>query len=57
MAERDKSRDSGIGNQTLNRTQAEEQIQDPVLADVGEDKEDEVELVWPADPGLDVQLV
>jgi hypothetical protein len=54
MAGRD--RDSGIGNQTLDRKQAEEQIQDPVLADVGEDKEDKVELEGPADPGLDAQL-
>jgi hypothetical protein len=54
MAGRDQ--DSGIGNQTLDRTQAEEQIQDPVIADVGEDKEDEAELVGLANPGLDAQL-
>jgi hypothetical protein len=54
MAGRDRDRDSGIGNQTLDRTQAEEeQIQDPVLADVREDEEDEVELVGPPNPGLD----
>jgi hypothetical protein len=46
-----------MGNQTLDRTQAEEeQIQDPVLADVREDEEDEVKLVEPADPGIDEQL-
>jgi hypothetical protein len=56
MAGRDQDRDSGIGNQTLDRKQAEEQIQDPVLADVREDKEDEVELVGPDNPGLDAQL-
>jgi hypothetical protein len=50
MAGRDRDQDSGIGNQTLDRTQTEEQIQDPVLADVGEDEEDKVELVGIADP-------
>jgi hypothetical protein len=58
MAGRDRrDRGSGIGNQTLNQTQAEEeQIQDPVLADVREDKEDDAELSGLADPGLDKQL-
>jgi hypothetical protein len=56
MAGRDRDQDIGISNQTLDRTQADEQIQDPVLADVGEDKEDKVEPVGPANPGLDAQL-
>jgi hypothetical protein len=57
MAGRDRNRDSGIGNQTLDQTQTEEeQIQDPGLADVREDKEDDAELVGLADPGLDEQL-
>jgi hypothetical protein len=40
MAGRDTNRDIGISNQTLDKSQAEEQIQDPALADVGEDEED-----------------
>jgi hypothetical protein len=57
MAGRDRDQDSGLGNQTLDRRQAEEeQIQDPVLADVREDKEDKVELVGPAYPGPDEKL-
>jgi hypothetical protein len=46
MAGRDRrDQDSGIGNQTLDQTQAEEeQIQDPVLADIRENEEDKAEL-------------
>jgi hypothetical protein len=57
MSGRDRDRDSGIGNQTLDQTQAEEeQIQDPGLADVREDKEDDAELLGLVNPCLDKQL-
>jgi hypothetical protein len=56
MAGRDRNRDSGIGNQTLDQPE-EEQIQDPVLADVSKDEEDaELEGHADPDPGLDNQL-
>jgi hypothetical protein len=58
MAGRDRNRDSGISNQTLDQTQAEkEQIQDPLLSDVSENEDDaELEGLAVPDPGLDEQL-
>jgi hypothetical protein len=56
MAGRDRNRDSGIGNQTLDQPE-EEQIQDPVLSDISEDEDDaELEGLAVPDPGLDEQL-
>jgi hypothetical protein len=55
MSAWDTNWNSGIGNLMLDKTQAE-QIQDPELADVGEEEEAKAEDVGLTDPGLDVQL-
>jgi hypothetical protein len=51
----DQNRVSGIGNQTLDNPEEE---QDPALSDVGEDEDEEelVGLAGPDLPGLDEQL-